>query len=122
MVREVFKKRIGNYLVGRTIGEVLQLKGPADSPAANSASDLCLTAQGTYAKVKYGQHCETEELVAIKVNFGRLLRTLIMHIIVHCSRALKVTHRSAVFHTRWSAFTLSAASIACTDPGQGELG
>ena len=24
--------------------------------------------QGTYAKVKYGQHCQTEEPVAIKVN------------------------------------------------------
>lgn len=43
MVREVFKKRIGDYMVGRTIGE------------------------GTYAKVKYGQHCQTEEPVAIKI-------------------------------------------------------
>ncbi|KAL3135668.1 hypothetical protein ABBQ38_006143 [Trebouxia sp. C0009 RCD-2024] len=43
MVIEAFKKRIGNYLVGRTIGE------------------------GTYAKVKYGKHCETGEHVAIKI-------------------------------------------------------
>ncbi|PSC71591.1 CBL-interacting kinase 32 [Micractinium conductrix] len=37
------QKRVGKYLLGRTIGE------------------------GTYAKVKYGQHAETGEAVAVKV-------------------------------------------------------
>lgn len=69
MVKEVFKKRIGDYLVGRTIGEV-QEPSLFDVSGRGSASSGCLRLsclQGTYAKVKYGKHCEAEQHVAIKV-------------------------------------------------------
>ncbi|BDA49381.1 CBL-interacting protein kinase 23 [Coccomyxa sp. Obi] len=42
-MKELFRKRVGNYFLGRTLGE------------------------GTYAKVKYGQQVDTGEVVAIKV-------------------------------------------------------
>lgn len=43
VLKEGFKKRVGRYYLGRTLGE------------------------GTYAKVKYGQHVDTGQPVAIKV-------------------------------------------------------
>eukprot|EP00884_Botryococcus_braunii_P017406 jgi/Botrbrau1/4349/Bobra.0232s0038.1 len=43
MVADAFRKKVGNYYLGRTLGE------------------------GTYAKVKYAQHAETGEAFAVKV-------------------------------------------------------
>jgi len=67
MVREVFKKRIGDYMVGRTIGEVQTRSSESCSGKYTSWQNWTAQMQGTYAKVKYGQHCQTEEPVAIKV-------------------------------------------------------
>lgn len=39
MVREVFKKRVGNYLVGRTVGEVWRMHKPAIPPLSEAGPD-----------------------------------------------------------------------------------
>ena len=67
MVGEVFKKRVGNYLLGRTIGEVLPSEICTAFAFRTLEGDLADVVQGTYAKVKFGQHYETDEPVAIKV-------------------------------------------------------
>ena len=87
----MFRKRVGDYYLGRTLGEV---RGEAKEGETREKDlglrrclfffrslDLNLTLflllspsrinnnkhQGTYAKVKYGRHVETGEEVAVKI-------------------------------------------------------
>ncbi len=92
MVKEVFKKKIGNYLVGRTIGEVQQpllcaVGGRGSGSVQRIAVCLrCSCLQGTYAKVRYGKHCEADEHVAIKVTNTPPGNTEVTHGYVHSMR------------------------------------
>ena len=83
--RETFKRRVGDYYLGRTIGEVgiysnnreISTGGPGRvSDVSNLGYRLfliyilllsTLNNQGTYAKVKYGQHVVTGLPVAVKI-------------------------------------------------------
>lgn len=63
-------KRVGKYFVGRTIGEVGKCCGIIvvyDDQFYVITFFLGGKLQGTYAKVKYAQHTETGEAVAIKI-------------------------------------------------------
>ncbi|KAK9814362.1 hypothetical protein WJX72_004541 [[Myrmecia] bisecta] len=72
-VSDVFRKRVGRYYVGRTLGE------------------------GTYAKVKYGQHMDTGEAVAIKVlNKDELIRADMVSQIKREIRIMKNLHHPNV--------------------------
>ena len=81
-MKETFRKRVGNYYLGRTLGEACC--PPSDSTllphtyvavqqwcvstqSATATDSTYLSVQGTYAKVKYGQHVQTGEVVAVKV-------------------------------------------------------
>ena len=82
-MKETFRKRVGNYYLGRTLGEVcclpsrcllppqcdasLQLQHYQAIQRHQSEGQLSRIVQGTYAKVKYGQHVRTGEVVAVKV-------------------------------------------------------
>lgn len=63
------RKRVGNYYVGRTLGEVnVHTKKPLAVQAFTRVERVIELCQGTYAKVKYGQNVRTGEAVAIKVS------------------------------------------------------
>jgi hypothetical protein len=65
------KKRVGKYFLGRTIGEVRRCRRrrlTTGGPRKNMPPVIAVRCvQGTYAKVKYGQHSETGQAVAVKV-------------------------------------------------------
>lgn len=65
------KKRVGKYFLGRTIGEVRRCRRrrlATGGPRKNVPPVIAVRCvQGTYAKVKYGQHSETGQAVAVKV-------------------------------------------------------
>ena len=65
--------QVGDYIIGRTLGEVKHHRRTCrhrDHPVSLGVPHSCMPPmpQGTYAKVKYGQHAETGEPVAIKAS------------------------------------------------------
>ena len=96
-------------------------------PCLSHAADSH-TVQGTYAKVKYGQHVQTGEVVAIKVKKCPSSDTMAVHLLVTshgCPEWHRLWHESAgtvvcVRALDQEVLPSHLASLHCADSGQGE--